>query len=150
MHAAKIPCRPFRLLLRRLAFRAGVRIVEVRASDLFSLGPRCAQLCSQQQWMVVQQSGGKTRARARLVSGSLQLETCLLPATQTFCFFFFLLFYGGRCFLRCTCALSSCTFANWIKNAGEEDAARIGRSGKPASARGCGLESGEGCGLSVT
>ena len=98
MHAAKIPCRPFRLLLRRLAFRAGVRIVEVQASDLFSLGPRCAQLCSQQQWMVVQQSGGKTRARARLVSGSLQLETCLLPATQTFCFLFFFYFMVGGVF----------------------------------------------------
>ena len=44
---------------------------------------------------------------------SLKLSSCLPP--RLFFFFLFFFFFCRSCFLCCTCAQSSCTFANWIK-----------------------------------
>ena len=132
--AAKTPCRLFRLLLHRLAFCVGVRIVYSPGVRLLLSVSGALRFCSQQR-MVVQQSGRKTKPRARLVSGSLQPETFLLPATHFFLFFFF--FVGVVCFfVCCTCAQSSCTLANWIETLEKktQHGSVAGRASQPARA----------------
>ena len=66
-----------------------------------------------------------------LEASSLKLSSCLPPT-----FFFFFFFFVGVCFLCCTCAQSSCTFANWIETLEKktQHGSVAGRASQPARA----------------